>query len=130
MLRRCLEIQRVRYPVIAIEGVELRARTIPKQLLASIWMILSDDPFPKVKAFQLEDADFDRAMKLKQCNEDERRELMEWGRVLPIEGTDACVFNADEMHGVDYVILIRKSHYHDFKEVLKHELSHIARGDL
>jgi hypothetical protein len=116
--------------VITIEGVKFRARVIPRKLLASIWMTLTDESFPKVKAFQLDDLDFDRVMKLRMCREDERRELMEWGRVLSIGGTDACVFNADEIRGVEYVILIRKSHYHDFKEVLRHELSHIARGDL
>lgn len=116
--------------MITIERVKFKAKAIPRRLLASVWMTLTDESFPKVKAFQLEDLDFDRAMKLRRCREDERRELLEWGRVLPIGGTDACVFNADEVRGVDYVILIRKSHYHDFKEVLKHELSHIVRGDL
>lgn len=116
--------------MIALEGVEFEAKTISRKLLASAWITLTDEPLPKVKAFELEDLDFDRAMKLKRCREDERRELVEWGRVLSIRGTDACVFNADEVDGVDYVILIRKSHFHDFKEVLKHELLHIARGDL
>jgi hypothetical protein len=116
--------------MIAIEGVKFKTKTIPRKLLASVWMTLTDESFPKVKAFQLEDLDFGRAMKMKRCRGDERRELTEWGRVLSIRGTDACVFNADEVDGVDYLILIRKSHYHDFKEVLKHELLHIARGDL
>ncbi len=116
--------------MITIEGAKFKAKAIPRKLLASLWMTLTDESFPTMKAFQLEDLDFDRVMKLRKCREDERRELMEWGRVLSIRGTDACVFNADEVHGVDYVILIRKSHYHDFKEVLKHELSHIVRGDL
>jgi hypothetical protein len=116
--------------VITIERVKFRVRAIPRKLLALIWTTLTDESFPKVKAFQLEDSDFDRAMKLRKCREDERRELMEWGRVLSIGGTDACVLNADEIHGVEYVILIRKSHYHDLKKVLRHELSHIARGDL
>lgn len=116
--------------LIAIEGVKFKSRAIPRKLLASIWATLTDKSFPKVKAFQLYDLDFDRAMKMRRCREDEARELMEWGRVLSIGGTDACVFNTDEVPGAEYVILVRESHYHDFKEVLRHELSHIARGDL
>ena len=125
-----METPKAGFRVITLERVKFKVKAIPRRLLASAWMTLTDEPLPEVKAFQLEDLDFDRAMKLRTCREDERRELMEWGRILPIEGTDACVFNADEVHGVDYVILIRKSHYHHFKEVLRHELSHIARGDL
>ena len=116
--------------VIAIEGVKFKSRAISRKLLASIWANLSDESFPKVKAFQLNDTDFDRAMKMRTCREDEARELMEWGRILSIRGTDACVFNTDDIPGAEYVILVRKSHYHDFKQVLRHELSHIARGDL
>jgi hypothetical protein len=36
----------------------------------------------------------------------------------------------DEFADFDYIILIRENPYHRFGEVLKHELSHIARGDL
>jgi hypothetical protein len=49
---------------------------------------------------------------------------------LSVEGTDACVFNADEFAVFDYVILVRENPYHSFSEILEHELAHIARGDL
>jgi len=116
--------------MITIEGIEVKATTIPKEQLVSIWKTLTKKPFPRVKAFRLEDTDFDRLLQLRRCRDDVSRELEEWGRMLSTRGTDACVFNADESSDVDYIIVIRKSPYHAFEEVLEHELSHIARGDL
>jgi hypothetical protein len=69
-------------------------------------------------------------MRLRKCKEDERREMEEWGRILSTSGTDACVFNANETANVDYIILIREKTYHSLGEIIKHELSHIAEGDL
>ena len=116
--------------VIAVEGIKVKAKTIPNKQLMSIWKGLTDKPFPKVKAFQLNDDDFDRVIRLKRCEEDELRELKEWGRVLPTEGTDACVFNADEFANLEYIILVREKPYHSLGEILKHELLHIAKGEL
>jgi hypothetical protein len=96
----------------------------------SAWNLLTKKPFPKVAAFQLKDHEFDRIIELMKCAEDERREIEEWGRVLSTRGTDACVYNAEESADVDYIILIREDLYHNLGDVLKHELSHIARGDL
>jgi len=118
------------FAVITIEGIRVNAKAIPEKQLASIWKTLSNKAFPKVKAFQLDDGDFDRVMALRKCWADVGREMIEWGRVLSTRGTDACVFSADEFADVDYVILIRTSHCHGFEEILEHELSHIARGDL
>jgi hypothetical protein len=118
------------FAVITIEGVKVNAKAIPKKQLALIWKTLSSKAFPRVKAFQLDDGDFDRVMALRKCWADVGREMIEWGRVLSTRGTDACVFSAEEFADVDYVILIRTSHYHGFEEILEHELSHIARGDL
>ena len=83
-----------------------------------------------VVAFQLEDLDFDHLIELRSCREDERGEMVEWGRVLSAGGTDGCVFNVDEYVEVDYVILVRKNPFHQLDEILMHELRHIARGDL
>lgn len=116
--------------MITIEGIRVKARIVPRKELVSTWKTLTGNPFPKVKAFQLDNSCFDYVMQLRRCLEDERREMEEWGRVLSIEGTDACVFNADESADVDYVILVRENSYHSLQEVLKHELSHIVRGDL
>jgi hypothetical protein len=118
------------FTMITIEDVKVKARMIPREQLVPIWKRLTSEPFPKVKAFQLEDSDFDHVMQLRKCRDDERREREEWGRVLSTRGTDACVFNADESSDVDYVILIRENPYHDLREVVEHELLHIARGDL
>lgn len=118
------------FTVITIEGAKVKAKMIPRKKIISIWKTLTKKPFPKVSAFQLQDSDFDYAIELTKCREDERREMEEWGRVLSSKGTDACVYNAHESADVDYVILIRENPYHSFAEILEHELSHIARGDL
>jgi hypothetical protein len=36
----------------------------------------------------------------------------------------------NESTDVDYLILIRRNPYHNLEDVLQHELSHIAEGDL
>ncbi len=116
--------------MITLEGLKLEAKIIPKKQLVSIWRTLTGKPFPEVRAFQLEDEDFEYVLQLRKCRDDERREMEEWGRVLSTRGTDACVFDAGENADVDYVILIRDNPYHDPRAVLEHELRHIARGDL
>jgi hypothetical protein len=87
-------------------------------------------PFPRVKALKLRDADFNRVVTLRRCEEDELRELAEWDTILTTEGTDALVFNVDESTGSDYMILVRENPYHSLEEILEHELAHIAKGDL
>jgi hypothetical protein len=116
--------------MITVEGIKLKTTLVPKKQLLSIWKTLTTTAFPRVKAFQLSDGDFDRVIRLKRCEEDEQRELEEWNTILTTEGTDACVFNADGTSGLDFMILIRENHYHALEEILKHELSHIAKGDL
>jgi len=116
--------------MVTIEGTKVNAKTIPKRQLETEWKTLLDQPFPKVKAFQLKDEDFDRVMQLRRCKEDEVREVIEWSRVLTAKGTDACVFNTDESAGLEFIILIREKPYHTLQEILKHELAHIAEGDL
>jgi len=116
--------------VATIRGVKIKVRTVQKKRLVTIWKMLSNEPFPKVKAFRLDDQDFDYVIQARDCAEDEHREKKEWGRVLSAEGTDACVFNSDEYDDINCVILIRESPYHTLTEILEHELSHVARGDL
>jgi hypothetical protein len=116
--------------MIVVEGVKLKAEPIPKKQLLSVWKTLTFEMFPRVKAFQLSDYDFDRVIRLGRCVEDELRELEEWNTILTTEGTDACVFNTDETPGLDFMILIRENHYHKLERILKHELSHLANGDL
>jgi hypothetical protein len=116
--------------LITIDRFNLIAKSIPKRQLLLIWKTLTSQPFPKVKAFQLEDEDFEHVLRLRNCRDDKRREMKEWGRILSTGGTDACVFNAGESADVDYVILFRANPYHDPQVILRHELRHIARGDL
>ena len=113
-----------------VEGEKFNAKVIPQERLVPVWQNLSSEPFPRIKAFQLMDEDFNRVLRLRENKEDQMRERIEWGRVLPIEETDACVFNADESFDADYVILVRENPYHTLEEALKHELTHIAKKDL
>ncbi|MCJ7561017.1 hypothetical protein MUO79_10445 [Candidatus Bathyarchaeota archaeon] len=116
--------------MITIEGIKVNAKIIPEKQLILTWKTLTNEPFPKVKAFQLNDSDFCRVIHIRRCEEDERREMEEWGRVLSTKGTNACVLTADASADVDYVILIRENPYHSLREIIRHELSHIARGNL
>ena len=116
--------------MVTIEGIKINAKHIPKSQLTSAWKTLTTQPFPKVKAYQLKDDDFNRIITLRRCHEDELRELQEWDTILTTEGTDACVFNADVSAGFDFIIIVRERPYHSLEEIIEHELSHIARGDL
>ena len=116
--------------IIVIQGIRIKTKAIPKRMLASMWRELSSKPFPKVKAFQLKDEDFNRVLRLRSCVEDEQRELREWNTILKTEGTDACVYNADETSGFEYTILVRENPYHSLGDIIRHELCHILRGDL
>ena len=113
-----------------LEGMRIRGNVIPRNRLISIWNRLTTKPFPKVAAFQLEERDFEHILQLRRCREDELREVQEWGRMLPVKGTDACVLNAEGFVDLDYVIFIRENPYHALDKILEHELSHIANGDL
>src|ERR1035437_4546 len=112
-----------------VEGIEMKTERIPKRHLTAAWKILSSKPMPKVKALRLSDEDFNHVLKDRHCLEDDFREIEEWGRVLSTKGTDACVFNGEE-GDADYIILVRENPYHSLDEIIVHELSHIARGDL
>ena len=112
-----------------VEGIKMKTEHIPKRRLTAAWKTLSRKPMPKVKALRLNDQDFNHVLKHRRCVEDNFREIEEWGRILSTRGTDACVFN-DEEGDADYIILVRKNPYHTIDEIIVHELTHIARGDL
>jgi hypothetical protein len=116
--------------MVLVEGIKMKSEPIPKRRLVAAWKMLSRQHMPKVKAFRLSDDNFSRALQRRQCIEDDFREIEEWGRLLSTKGTDACVFNGDETDYSDYIILVRENPYHSLDEIIIHELSHIARGDL
>lgn len=116
--------------MVLIEGIEVKAKRIPKKQLVLAWKQLTNQPFPAIRALILTDKDFNKVMQHKRCVEDSLREIEEWGKVLSIEGTDACIFNADETTNVNYIILIRENPYHNLEEIILHELAHIVEGDL
>ncbi len=116
--------------MVLVEGLNLKAKRIPKKQLEPVWKSLTDKPYPKIKALILNDSDFNHIIELRQCPEDMMREIEEWGRVLTTKGTDACIFNGDYKEKNEYTILIREKPYHKIEEIIPHELSHIIRGDL
>ncbi len=116
--------------LVTVDGIKMKIKPVPIKQLAAAWKSLSSKPMPKIKALRLNDQDFDRAMQCRRCIEDDLREIEEWGRLLSLEGTDACVFNAEEEDNAEFVILIRQNPYHTLAEIIQHELAHIARGDL
>jgi hypothetical protein len=116
--------------VFTFEGMRVRGDVISRDRLVSIWNTLTTKAFPNVAAFQLEERDFEHIIRLRRCREDEIREVQEWGRLLSVKGTDACVLNAEGFSDLDYVILIRQNPYHALNKILEHELSHIVKGDL
>ena len=116
--------------MVVLEGLTLQATTVPHWQLAAAWLKISHKPLPRVKALRLGDSDFNHVLKRRDCIEDQLREIKEWGYVLSFEGTDACIFNADEGDDADYVILIRQNPYNTIEEILLHELAHIERGDI
>jgi len=116
--------------MVMVEGREIKAKRIHENRLVKTWKTLSRKPMPKIKALRLSDDDFNHVIAKRRCFEDNMREIEEWGTVLSNEGTDACVFNADEKEEAEYVILIRENPFHPLDEIILHELSHIARGDL
>ena len=116
--------------MVLVEGVKMKAKCIPKNQLVKAWKMLSSKPLPKVKALKLSDEDFNHIIQHRNCLEDDLREIEEWGSTLSTKGTDACVFNADETDDAEYIILVRENPYHSLNEIILHELSHIARGDL
>jgi hypothetical protein len=116
--------------MVLVEGMQMAAKQISEEQLANAWKNLSSKPLPKIKALTLRDEDFNYVIDQRRCPEDNMRELEEWGRILSTKGTDACVFNADQNEGADYIILVRENPYHTLEEIIVHELGHIARGDL
>ena len=116
--------------MVCVEGFQIDARSINEKKLIKAWKTLSSKPLPKIKALKLSDEDFEHIIHQRRCIEDDFREIEAWGRTLSTKGTDACVFNADKSDDADYVILVRENPHHSIDEIIVHELSHIARGDL
>ena len=116
--------------MVLVEGIHMNAKRIRKTKLVNVWKTLSNKSLPKIKAFKLTDEDFNYVIDHRRCPADDIREIYEWGRTLSTNGTDACVFNADKNDDAEYVIIIRENPYHSLDEIIVHELSQIAKGDL
>ncbi len=116
--------------MVMVEGMDVKAKRIHGNKIVKAWKTLSSKPLPKIKALRLSDKDFNSVIKQRRCFEDDMREIEEWGRTLSTKGTDACVFNARENEEAQYIILVREKPFHQIDEIILHELTHIARGDL
>ena len=120
--------------MVLVEGIKIKikmkGKPIRKKQIVKAWKTLSSKPLPKVKALQLSDEDFNYVIQHRHCFEDELCEIEEWGRVLSTSGTDACVFNAEETRQRRIRYTCRETPYNRLDEIILHELSHIARGDL
>ena len=116
--------------MVLVEGLRMKGTRIPKKKLETAWKTISSKPLPKVRALKLSDEDFNLVLEHRHCIEDDFREIEEWGRILSTKGTDACVFNGEENDDAEFIILVRENPYHSIDEIIVHELSHIARGDL
>lgn len=116
--------------MVLVEGIHMDAKRIREDKLVKAWKTLSSTPMPKIEAFKLTDQDFNYVIDHRRCPADDLREIYEWGRTLSTNGTDACVFNANKTDDAKYVIIIRENPYHSLDEIVVHELTHIAQGDL
>jgi hypothetical protein len=116
--------------MVLVEGGRIKTECIPKRSLSVAWKALSNKPLPKIKAFRLSDKDFNQVLQHRHCVEDDLCEIEEWGKTLSTRDTDACIFNGDKNDDAEYIILVRTNPYHSLNEIIVHELSHIARGDL
>ncbi len=116
--------------IVTVEGQEMKSKRIHQNKLVKAWKTLSRKPIPRIKALRLSDDDFNEVINQRRCFEDNLREIEEWGSVLSTKGTDACVFKASEKEGGEYVILVREKPFHAIDEIIMHELSHIASGDI
>jgi hypothetical protein len=116
--------------MVLVEGLNLKAKRVPKKQLLQVWKSLTDKPYPKIQALILNDNDFNHILEHRQCPDDILREIQEWGRILSTKDTDACIFSGDHKQQADYIILIREKPYHKIEEIIPHELTHIIRGDL
>jgi hypothetical protein len=116
--------------MVLVEGIKIKGKRISEKQLAKAWKNLSINSLPKIKAFKLSDEDFNNIIRQRRCFEDDLREIEEWGKILSTTGTDACVFNVETVNDAEYIILVRENPCHSLNEIIVHELSHIARGDL
>ena len=97
------------------------AKSVPKELLRSVWKRISDKPLPDVYAFTLEEKEFLSNLELLQKSKwiiDTR--VSEYGLKVPNEFIEACTF---EFKG-RLVIFVKQTV--PLVDALEHELRHVA----
>jgi len=99
---------------------------VSERKLAEIWSLkFSDKKFPKVRAFILEDSEFDGLLEcLGRIPTIKDTQLKEYGRVYPNEQVMAFAFPST----IDAIIIIRENSLFSLDHDLEHELRHIYLG--
>jgi len=114
--------------------LQFEGKKISKKKVLKIWKSVTDKPFPfaGIEAFLLRNEEMDRVLSLLEKSPNIKVQgVWEYGKKLGVEGSDAVVFLAELVSGhKDYCILIREQGNFTLEENLKHELEHIARGEV
>lgn len=108
-------------------------KRISKKKMKKAWASITSRPFPygKIHAYVLDRDEWDRVVEiLKQCTESVT--FFEYGKQVEIDNsTDALITIItlpDETKR--WLILMRKTGFYTVDENLRHELKHIANGNL
>ena len=103
-------------------------REIPKKKMRKIWNEITNRPFPRnIKAYILENEEYERVMELlSNCPLIVPDPIYEYNEIVKPVGSEAVCFPTSS--GI--LILIKKNSKCTLKENLKHELEHIAKGEL
>ena len=114
---------------------EFKAEKISKKKLQKIWDTITHKPFPHgmIRAFILPNEEMFRVLEtLKKSPNIKNVTVPEYGEELGIDDkTDASVFvetRSDDKKG--WIIIIKKEGYFTIEENIRHELEHIAKGNI
>ena len=103
-------------------------KKVSKKKMKKIWKNITSKPFPSIDAYILENKEFKRIMLLLQeSSAVVVQDVFEYGKTLDPIGSEAVVFCPDCSK---YLILIKRESLCILKENLKHELEHIAKGEV
>jgi len=109
-------------------------KQISEKKMLKVWKSLTSKPFPssRINAYLLENEEMDRVLSiLKKSPNIQVQSMWEYGKRLSVEESDAVIFYAKFVpRRIDYCILIKEDGNFTLDENLKHELEHIAKGEV
>lgn len=114
---------------------EFKGDILSKKQLVKTWKSLTKKPFPygKVRAVVLESEDADKAWEaLRNSSNIINCTPQEYGKMLPLDKktTAVTILETRSMNSDGWLILIRKDSSVGLEADLKHELSHIVKGEI